>query len=129
MLLSQRAWYTLYAHALIISSLRLQDPTVKKHFSDLRVEWRFNLAKAPWWGGIFERMIRSAKRCIKKAVGKNCLSYDELLTLVTEVEAVLNSRPLTYVSSEEVREPLTPSHLMVGFRVMSLPDPSILEDL
>ena len=97
----------------------LQDPTVKKHFSDLRVEWRFNLAKAPWWGGIFERMIRSAKRCIKKAVGKNCLSYDELLTLVTEVEAVLNSRPLTYVSSEEVREPLTPSHLMVGFRYVT----------
>ena len=106
----------------------LLDPIVKKHFSNLQVEWRFNLAKAPWWGGIFERMIRSAKRCLRKAVGKNCLSYDELLTLVTEVEAVLNSRPLTYISSEEVEEPLTPSHLMLGFRVMSLPDPSSLHD-
>ena len=44
---------------------------------------------------------------------KNSLTHDELLTLVTEVEAVLNSRPLTYVSSEDTTEPLTPSHLLV----------------
>ena len=47
--------------------------------------------------------------------------------MVTEVEAVLNSRPLTYVSSEDVEEPLTPSHLMFGYRVMSLPDPPIVD--
>lgn len=55
-------------------------------------------------GGIFERMIKSAKRCMRKSIGRNSLTYDELLTLVTEVEAVLNSRPLTYVSSEELDE-------------------------
>ena len=50
------------------------------------------------------------------------LSYDELLTVVTEVEAVLNSKPLTYMSSEDVEESLIPSHLMLGYQVMSLPD-------
>ena len=54
-------------------------------------------------------MIKSAKRCLKKVIGKNCLIYDELLTLILEVEAVLNSRPLTYASSEYVEEPLTPA--------------------
>ena len=49
--------------------------------------------------------------------------YDELLTLVTEVEAALNSRSLPYVSSKDVEEPLTPAHLLVGFRIMTLPDP------
>ena len=73
-------------------------------------------------------MVRSAKRCLRKPVGKNCLSHDELLTLITEVEAVLNSRPLTYVSSEDVQEPLTPSHLLVGYRLLTLPDHPTLED-
>ena len=59
---------------------------------------------------------------------KNCLSHDELLTLVAEVEAVLNSWPLTYISSEDVEEPLTPSHLLVGYRILTLPDPSISDD-
>ena len=73
-------------------------------------------------------MIKSAKRCLRKAIGRNCLTYDELLTLVIEVEAVLNSRPLGYVSSEDAEEPLTPSHLLVGYRVMSLPDTSVPDD-
>ena len=106
----------------------LESPEAKKYLSQLHVEWRFNLEKAPWWGGIFERMIKSAKRCLRKAIGKNCLTYDELLTLVIEVEAVLNARPLTYVSSEDVEEPLTPSHLLVGYRIMTLPDPSVPDD-
>lgn len=65
-------------------------PKVKGHFAELRVEWAFYLEKAPWWGGIFERMIKSAKCCLKKAIRRTCLTYDELLTYVTEVEAVLN---------------------------------------
>ena len=94
-----------------------------RFFTNFRVEWQFNLEKAPWQGGIFERMIQSAKRCLKKAIGHNCLTLDELLTLVIEVEAVLNSRPLTYVYSDETIEPLAPSHLLNGFRILSLPGP------
>jgi hypothetical protein len=48
--------------------------------------------------------------------------YDELLTIVTEVEAILNSRPISYVSSEDIEEPLTPSHLSCGRRLLSLPN-------
>ena len=82
--------------------------------------WQFNLERAPWWGGIFERMVKSAKRCMRKAIGRNSLTYDELVTLTTEVEAVLNSRPLTYINSEDVNlEPLTPLHLLVGFRILT----------
>ena len=55
------------------------------------MKWVFNIPKAPWWGGIFERMVRSTKRCLRKIVGQAKLSYDELLTALTEVEIVLNS--------------------------------------
>ena len=44
------------------------------------------------------------------------------MTALTEVEAIVNSRPLSYLSSEDVEEPLTPSHLLTGHRVLSLPD-------
>ena len=96
---------------------------VKRYFSGLGVKWVFNIPKAPWWGGIFERLVRPTKRCLRKIIGQAKLSYDELLTALTEVEMVLNSRPLTYVSSNDLEEPLTPSHLLIGRRVMSLPDP------
>ena len=64
---------------------------------------------------------------MKKAIGRAKLSYDELFTAVTQVEATLNSRPLTYMSSDEMGEAVTPSHLLVGYRLLCLPD--IQEDL
>ena len=77
---------------------------------------------------MFERMIQSAKRCLRKTTGSARLTYDELLTSVTEVEMILNSRPLTYLSADEVEEPLTPSHLLIGCRVLTLPDPTTDDD-
>ena len=47
------------------------------------------------------------------------MTYDELVTVVTEVEMILNSRPLSHVSIEDLEEPLTPSHLLMSCRVLS----------
>ena len=49
-------------------------------------------------GGIFEHMIQTAKRCLRRTAGKARLTYDEFLTAVYEVEMILNSRPISYVS-------------------------------
>ena len=96
------------------------DPVIKKHFSDLQLlEWSLNLEKAPWWGGIFKRLIKSAKRCLRKTLGRAALTYDDLLTFVVETEAVLKSRLLSYISSDDLEESLTPSHLLIGYRVLS----------
>ena len=56
----------------------------------MSIKWVFNLEKAPWWGGFFERMVQSVKRCLKKSIGKARLSYHELTTVLTEIEAIIN---------------------------------------
>lgn len=55
-------------------------------------------------------------------IGRAHISLDELTTALAEIEAVLNSRPLSYVSAEDLDEPITPSHLILGRRILSLPD-------
>lgn len=97
-------------------------PEVQDYTSGLRIQWRFNVERAPWWGGWWERVIRSVKDCLKRCLGRNSLSYEELTTVLLEVEAVLNSRPLTYLSSEpDDLQALTPSHFLLGKRAISLP--------
>jgi len=61
-------------------------------------------------------MIKSAKRCLRKTIGRARVTYDELLTAIMEVEGILNSRPLSYVSIEDFEEPFTPSHLLIGHK-------------
>lgn len=94
---------------------------LKDHLMNLKMDWNFNLEKAPWWGGLFERLIRSTKRCLCKMIGQARFSYDEMHTAIIEIKAILNSRPLSYTTSDDTEEPLTPAHL-VGRRLLSLPD-------
>ena len=100
----------------------LTSSEVQQYLTYLKVKWSFTLEKAPWWGGFYERMIQSMKRCLKKTIGKTKLTYDELSTALTEVEAILNSRLLSYVSNDDLEEPLTLSHMLTGRRILSLPD-------
>ena len=58
------------------------------------------MERAPWWGGLFEHLIKSMKRCLKKMIGKSKLSYEELLTAVSEVETIMNSHP-SFVSMDD----------------------------
>ena len=69
--------------------------------------------------------MKSLKRCLKKTIGQAKLSYDELVTVVTEAEMVLNCRPISYVSSEDLEEPLTPAHLIIGQRISALPEVNV----
>ena len=98
------------------------NPEVASELDRKKVEWRFNLERAPWWGGFFERIVGSMKACLRKVLGNVRLTFDELLTVLVEVEGTLNSRPLTYDYNEVEHEVLTPSHLIFGRRIQSMPD-------
>ena len=86
---------------------------VKKFLRKLRIKWSFILEKSPWWGGFYERLIAIVKSSLKKVVGKALLNYNEMVTIVTEIEGCLNSRPLTYLNEENVYDLLLPpNHLL-----------------
>ena len=94
-------------------------PLVREEMENRRIQWRFNLERAPWWSGFFERMVGSVKRCLRKVLGNARLSFVELLTVLSEVEATLNARPLTYdydTPSEDVlRANVTKNQVKFGF--------------
>ncbi|XP_065917809.1 uncharacterized protein [Dysidea avara] len=86
------------------------------------VEWKFIPKKAPWFGGYWERLIGVTKSCLKKVLGRAYITLTTLQTMVVEIEAVLNDRPLTYVSDDsQDPAPLTPSHLLYGRHITRVP--------
>ncbi|XP_065180252.1 uncharacterized protein LOC135810689 [Sycon ciliatum] len=99
-----------------------QSAECQQFSAEHHIQWQFNVEKAPWWGGFFERLVQSVKRCLRKVLGNAYVSGEELVTVLAEVECTLNSRPLTFLSTEEWTEPLTPSHLLLGRRLRSMPD-------
>ena len=96
------------------------DHSVVAFLQSKRINWKFNLERSPWWGGHFERLVGSVKRCLRKILGNARLSFDELHTVLIEIEWTLNSRPLTYLYDELGYEVLTPFHLMYGRRLPQL---------
>uniref|UniRef100_A0A7I4YSW8 DUF1758 domain-containing protein n=1 Tax=Haemonchus contortus TaxID=6289 RepID=A0A7I4YSW8_HAECO len=73
------------------------------------IDWKHITPYAPWQGGFYERLIQTVKRSLYKALGRALLDLDTLTTVITEVEASLNTRPLTYQEAEpENLKPLRP---------------------
>ncbi|XP_065658112.1 uncharacterized protein LOC136082626 [Hydra vulgaris] len=101
-----------YAGPLFVKNIYGQENSLYKAY-------KFILPKSPWWGGFYEQLIRVVKDALKKCVGKIRLSYEELETVLHEIEMTVNSRPLTYIY-DEVYEPLTPSHLVIGRRLQTI---------
>ena len=77
------------------------------------IDWSFNPPYASHFGGVWERMIRSVRKILNGILQEQILNDDSLVTLMCEVEAIVNSRPLTTVSSDNKDlSPLTPNHLL-----------------
>ena len=99
-----------------------QLPEVLEHFETRKCDWRFIAPRAPWQGGFYERMIGVVKRCLRKVLHNKRVTIEELRTLLVEIEARVNNRPLTYIQ-EDIDEPeaLTPNHLLQGSLIDIIP--------
>ena len=74
----------------------LQNHELNDYLVIQRIEWRFNLARVPWRGGFFERIIAIMKRSLSKAIGREFLTYSELDEVLLDVKCTMNNRPLCY---------------------------------
>ena len=96
-----------------LSTLK-KDHGVANYLGTLNIKWKFNLARAPWWGRFFERLVGIMKRSLTKVVGRRFLSHAELEEVLLDVETSMNNRPLLYQGEEFEQPVLTPNTLLRG---------------
>lgn len=67
---------------------------------DKGIKWKFIAQLAPWQGGFYERLVSLVKHCLKRTLDKHLLTESQMVTVLKEVESVLNTRPLTAIGAE-----------------------------
>lgn len=101
-LVIDKAWYNI-----------LSDKDIQNFVSNVDIKWTFIVELAPWMGGFYERLVGLVKRSLRKTVGRKRLALVQLQTLIKEVEAVVNSRPLIYYGDDlNSTISLTPAHFL-----------------
>jgi hypothetical protein len=79
------------------------------------VNWKSTTPYAPWRGGIWERLIGNVKYSLKRTIGRSLLTNPELQTLLCEIEAVVNTRPLTFQPEKELQKALRPVDFLIPY--------------
>ena len=104
------------------------DPSVQSYLSNEGISWKFIVELAPWMGGFYERLVQIVKRSLKKTLRNNLVTNDHLTTVLSEIEATVNSRPLVYVGDKvDDQIALTPLHLIMPNSFAGTPELEPLE--
>ena len=90
----------------------MKDERLQTYLSTNQIKWQFNLSRAPWWGGQFERLIGLVKTALNKTIGNGMLRWEQLQEVLLDVEINLNSRPLSYVEDDVQLPLLTPNSML-----------------
>lgn len=106
----------------------IRDPNFLNQTAADKVSWHFIPPSAPHFGGLWEAGVRSVKHHLRRVVGDHKMTFEEFATLLCNVEACLNSRPIALLSyAIDDYEPLTPGHLLIGAALKTIPEPSVLD--
>ncbi|XP_055623749.1 uncharacterized protein LOC129767153 [Toxorhynchites rutilus septentrionalis] len=87
------------------------------------ISWHFIPPRAPNFGGLWEAAVRTVKSALKKEIGSYHLSFEDFSTLLVQITAALNSRPLVPLSDDPLDvDVLTPAHFLIGSTMTALPE-------
>lgn len=90
------------------------------------INWQFIPPASPHWGGLWEAGIKSAKYHLRRIMGNKIFCFEEMITVVAQIEAILNSRPLCPISSDSSDlSCLTPGHFLIGESLTALPEKDV----
>lgn len=102
--------------------------SIKTFLSQTQIMWKFIPPRSPHWGGIWESNIKIAKYHLKRIVGNTNLTFEQFSTVLTQIEAILNSRPLCALSNDPSDlSSLTPGHFLIGRSLTAYPERNIIE--
>ena len=112
---------------VFLKSSDFQSKVIGK-LAERNMDFHFIPARSPHMGGLWEINVKSVKTLMKRTIGLALLTYEELYTLLTRIEAILNSRPLTPLSNDpNDLEPLTPGHFLAGESLTAVFEDDITE--
>lgn len=98
------------------------EPSLKEQLAKQCITFRFNPPLAPHFGGAWKREIKSVKALLQTILKDQAIPEEVLMTVLIEIEGILNSKPLGYASSDLADpDPITPNLLLMGRRDASLP--------
>lgn len=102
---------------------RSHQTTVQAYALEKGIQFHFIPSYSPVFGGLWESGVKSVKHHLKRVIGKALLTYEQLNTVLVEIEGVLNSRPLTAVTSDPNDfSYLSPGHFLTGAPLNTIPE-------
>ena len=107
---------------------RAHNDLVKSFLTNKGVNWHFSPPRTPHFGGLWEAVVTSFKFHYYRVVREKLFTYEELNTYTTEIEAILNFRPINSISQDpnDLRA-LSPAHFLIGEALTSLPESEYTE--
>ena len=93
---------------------QLDEERIQNFCSPKEIEWNFQPPSGPHFGGAWERLVQCSKKTLKAILKDRVVPKEALRTALVEAEGILNSRPITHVSSDAADiEALTPNQLLL----------------
>lgn len=97
------------------------NPNAITAINNMEIHWHFNAPVWPNAGGLWEAAVKSLKYHLKRVLGSQKLTFEEFSTLLCQIEACLNSRPICTLTENPDDSYLTPGHFLIGGSLLSRP--------
>ncbi|GBL73861.1 hypothetical protein AVEN_230812-1 [Araneus ventricosus] len=110
------------------SDQKKPDENVSAYLASEEIKWKFSQSRSPNFGGLYEAGVKSFKYQFRRVMKNNKVSIEGILTAISQIERILNSRPLTPLSCDPTDlSVLTTGHFLIGRPITSVIEPEIID--